>query len=307
MATEIRVKLELCSDFHIGTGTGVGRTVDAVVARDTDGMPLIPGSTLKGLTRWHAEQVLALHPSLDDPAAPVLVELFGEGGRPGTVLFENATPASGRVAMPVVNGRSARDRGTGRALDEHLFQVEDAAAGSFACTVRSHEQLSDAAMLVLIVALRRIEAIGGQRRRGKGRARTTVEVLDGPRSSVGLKVPGQGDEHLAALLEHALGLRADPPDPLPERPAPDRRGRSPVSSARERSETGEALLLLVRARGPLTLATFPETRNTIPSLAHIPGTSLRGAIAHHLLRHGWSTDDDRSQHPPDTTTRPTRG
>ena len=45
------LEFKLSSYWHIGSGTGADAVVDAVVARDGDGLPVIPGRTIKGLLR----------------------------------------------------------------------------------------------------------------------------------------------------------------------------------------------------------------------------------------------------------------
>lgn len=46
-----QLKIDIQSYWHPGTGSGRGSDVDAVAHRDRDGLPLLPGKTLKGILR----------------------------------------------------------------------------------------------------------------------------------------------------------------------------------------------------------------------------------------------------------------
>lgn len=53
------LKIEIRSDWHPGTGRGSGFHLDAVTHEGADGLPRLPGRTLKGLLRdalWRAEE-----------------------------------------------------------------------------------------------------------------------------------------------------------------------------------------------------------------------------------------------------------
>jgi len=195
----LKVTLEIDSDFHLGTGAGRGRTVDATVLRDGNGAPYVPASSLKGLTRWHAEGIAGSIPTLmakaPGPAGEELTpleELFGkEGGTRGRVDFGDARASGSDGFAPVVHGHSTRDRRTGRSSDKRLYFAEDSAAVALEAVLTSQPgaELSRLAVLLLILALRRVEAVGGQRRRGKGRTRVTVQVEEGPAGFKGRTLP----------------------------------------------------------------------------------------------------------------------
>lgn len=55
----VTLKIEFRSDWHPGTGRGSGFHLDAVTHEGADGLPRLPGRTLKGLLRdalWRAEE-----------------------------------------------------------------------------------------------------------------------------------------------------------------------------------------------------------------------------------------------------------
>lgn len=312
MSLLVELSLDLRSDFHIGTGMGQGRTVDAVVLRDQQGFPYIPASTLKGLARWHAERLVELQPRLGLEAAmppdvrknAVIVELFGEiGNEPGGVIFSDArSPVTTRVPRPEVHGRSARDRRLGRALADHLFFIEDAAALRYVTEVRSESALTHHATLLLLLALRRIEHLGGNRRRGKGWVETRLKVASGPPPFAGLKLPtgdGATGEFEKVVTDACAGTWNPPrqaesqhvqtePVTVPASEAPvTGSGAEPISEA--------VLLVFARAAAALTLPDEPETGNVIGTLLHVTGSSFRGAFAAHLVRQGWPTSSPEFQ------------
>jgi CRISPR/Cas system CSM-associated protein Csm3 (group 7 of RAMP superfamily) len=57
---EMTYKIEFNSYWHIGSGLSGGTDVDALVLKDTNGFPYIPGKTLKGLIREAAETLESL-------------------------------------------------------------------------------------------------------------------------------------------------------------------------------------------------------------------------------------------------------
>jgi CRISPR/Cas system CSM-associated protein Csm3 (group 7 of RAMP superfamily) len=48
---EINYKLTFLSDWHVGSGLSGGAEADAVVLKDKNNLPYIPGKTIKGLVR----------------------------------------------------------------------------------------------------------------------------------------------------------------------------------------------------------------------------------------------------------------
>ena len=50
MKTTIDYTICFFSPWHCGSGTSAGADVDELVVKDKNGMPYIPGKTLKGLT-----------------------------------------------------------------------------------------------------------------------------------------------------------------------------------------------------------------------------------------------------------------
>ncbi len=200
-----------------------------MVLRDEEGLPYLPASSLKGLARWHAEEIAgALQAAGRGGAAGTvlwsnyLVELFGkEGGTRGRVDFGDALAVERRGFASLVHGSSTRDRRSGRSQDERLYFTEDAAATKLSAelSTRGERRLPPQAVLLLLLALRRIEAVGGRRRRGKGHTRVSVEVVEGPEEFAGLTLPAaDGDGRFAALFQEFAAPASSPkPGPAPRR------------------------------------------------------------------------------------------
>jgi len=52
---DITYKIQFFAEWHCGSGLSSGADVDALVIRDENGLPFVPGKTLKGLLRDAAE------------------------------------------------------------------------------------------------------------------------------------------------------------------------------------------------------------------------------------------------------------
>lgn len=55
---DIRYKVTFFSDWHCGSGLAAGADLDALVIKDNQGLPYIPGKTIKGLLREAMEDII---------------------------------------------------------------------------------------------------------------------------------------------------------------------------------------------------------------------------------------------------------
>lgn len=99
----IQYKVQFFDLWHTGSGLAAGADVDALVIKDKDNLPYIPGKTMKGLVREALETILRLRN--DEKKLQVVENNFGlleenisEDGREtdfqmkrGEVFFKNAT------------------------------------------------------------------------------------------------------------------------------------------------------------------------------------------------------------------------
>lgn len=83
----IKYQIEFLSDWHCGSGLAAGADVDALVIKDQNNLPYIPGKTMKGLIREAAETILNLKGLMNKD----IVSIFGDSnGMKGKSFFSNA-------------------------------------------------------------------------------------------------------------------------------------------------------------------------------------------------------------------------
>ena len=91
MESTIKYTITFYAQWHCGSGTAAGADLDALVIKDKNEMPFIPGKTLKGLIREAVENLIQLEGKTDTLQAEV-EEAFGkEGDQTGCLHFSNAT------------------------------------------------------------------------------------------------------------------------------------------------------------------------------------------------------------------------
>lgn len=120
---KIIYRIKFFSNWHTGTGLSAGASADLLVNKDEEGLPFIPGKTLKGLLREAAESI---H-SLDNKLIPseFITEIFGtrieesnadrmykEAG----AFFSNAV-LPGKTRMEILGTQKKEDPG----LKKYLF------------------------------------------------------------------------------------------------------------------------------------------------------------------------------------------
>ena len=101
MMKTIKYTIRFFSQWHCGSGTSAGADVDELVVKDKNGMPYIPGKTLKGLIREAVEDYVAFS-SRGDELGSLVAETFGK--ELGSVP-EQAVPIS---AMSSWTGQNTR-------------------------------------------------------------------------------------------------------------------------------------------------------------------------------------------------------
>ena len=60
---DIRYTIEFFSYWHCGSGLSAGADLDSLVVKDSNGMPFVPGKTVKGLIREAAETLIEVCPA----------------------------------------------------------------------------------------------------------------------------------------------------------------------------------------------------------------------------------------------------
>jgi len=295
LGESFRLRLEMKSDWHIGSGAGRPGDVDRLVRRDAYNLPYVPAKTLTGVWRDGCERTAL---GLDDgePGAwsRWVPFLFGEqAGHPQEELhlkapddFELPRPAAlsvrsahfpqnlrqalrnkdaAREAVTFVKPGVSISERSGRARTNYLRFEEMARAGA---KLEAQGQIDwrgcdeaqkRAATALLLAGARLVERIGGKRRRGVGRCALTVN-----------------DD---AAFEAALDWIAKQDQP-PEPPPSDQQ----VSLALLEAQSVGAWRrygLAITTKTPLIIATH-AAGNLIKTTDYIPGTHLLAVIIQFL-------------------------
>ncbi|MBI4862496.1 MAG: hypothetical protein HY815_19880, partial [Candidatus Riflebacteria bacterium] len=203
------MEFQLTVNVRTGLSAGAGpQTAGSVcpVARDSDGLPTIHASTLRGALRAHLERVLrgSSHPlasrlpesckgrrTCSDRSCPVC-GLFGGIGLPGSLRISDArmVDAGSSQLAPLRRGSCGWELRTAQSLGRssrsprlrsagHRESTAAFAGGLRLCArVESLRPLTDEEVYLLRAAARAVTALGGGKSRGLGRV---LLELEGPR------------------------------------------------------------------------------------------------------------------------------
>lgn len=309
----LHFEIRLLSDYHIGSGYGIGEAVDSALQRDPDGQPVIRGTAVVGLLRDGLRRLLNSTPVLtrhfqghrdresartdqDQSAVAVyctdadcpLCRLLGTPARPKPWSFSTARPvgAAGpakRMDWPTGNlvTRVQVSPLTRRAEDAHLFVQEEGGAGLvFRFTAECEDGFPgaqrDAALLV--AACRMVRHLGSTRRRGRGGCLWSLVQSEGGWPDAGSSAEDADLTRLALADFERWWLAGQPAESVQTatRPCPDL-GAGTGGPLRFR--------VLVRSNEPILVAERPAAGNLYRGLDQISGGTLWGALAARAARH----------------------
>ncbi len=75
---DLKYKLTFHTDWHSGSGQSKGADMDALVVKDSEGLPFIPGKVIKGLLREAMEELMFLQgKDTDINYRQTIIEFFG--------------------------------------------------------------------------------------------------------------------------------------------------------------------------------------------------------------------------------------
>lgn len=178
-----KLTLELLSDLHAGSGLG-GAGVDALIARDSRGKPVIRWSHHKGLL---AQVCRDYYDDLGKSAEGVQMaeKLFGKEGRTrdarGLVVGTSLRFVAGGNRETIVRASTAMETDERRPLDDTLRRVEFVGAGAkFESEIRLPHNKETTDFFEFL--LNRLDRLGGDRSRGSGLvflARCEKSILNG--------------------------------------------------------------------------------------------------------------------------------
>lgn len=180
MMKTITYTIRFFSQWHCGSGTSAGADVDELVVKDKNGMPYIPGKTLKGLIREAVEDYVAFS-SRGDELGCLMAETFGKelGSVPeqtaGCAHFDNAIMDGAEYKAIVGNcaQRYMYDKiittaidDDGIARDHSLRSMEVVLPCTLYASIKDvPEEMAD----VVAKSLGMIKRMGQKRNRGLGR------------------------------------------------------------------------------------------------------------------------------------------
>jgi len=217
MEIDIRLTVALETPVNVGSGAMADALADKPTLRDARGLPIIPGSTLKGRVRHICERIahaiwkdekLCLAPYPDQMCHGTRREkvcrvcrIFGSPWYPSPLHFGDLRlkPGDGSLAEKVEWEKSPHlragllrtgvglSRRSGTAQEEILYSVEGyrpPVSFIYEGHIRGHLAYEDD-LALLLAGLREVRALGGSKGRGMGWCRIEPTVtVDGQRRDV---------------------------------------------------------------------------------------------------------------------------
>lgn len=174
--------MEFFSQWHCGSGLSAGADVDALVIKDKNGLPFIPGKTIKGLVREAVENYLQFTGKSDE----LFEETFGffqdsENFSQGQAFFSNATLS--KEEQDAIVQEKLQDyiynKVTSTAIDENGI-AEDHSLRAMEtvvpCTLHGTiEDVPEDMAEIITKSLGLIKRLGQKRNRGLGRCEFRTE------------------------------------------------------------------------------------------------------------------------------------
>lgn len=189
METEkINYKITFLSDWHAGSGLGSGADADAVVIKDANHLPYVPGKTMKGLLKDSLIDIMEVQPNIVSKAfidKHFGYEIKDDKGKvikteAGSLFFSNAELADtekkealGDVSQFLYRNiaSTAIDKTTGVAQEFSLRTMEVC----IPLVIEGYiSGLDKAAIPILEMGLKMLRHLGSNRNRGLGRC--TIEL-----------------------------------------------------------------------------------------------------------------------------------
>lgn len=173
----IKYEIEFFSNWHCGSGLAAGADVDALVIKDSHGLPYVPGRTLKGLLREAASAL-----SVDQETIDNIFGISGDkdGHKTGASFFGNATLPSGEYHYILEQGltthlyqsfSSTRIDENGIAKDNSLRKIETVVPCKLEGEILN---VPEGAEQTLEDAMHYVKRMGTGRNRGYGRCRISI-------------------------------------------------------------------------------------------------------------------------------------
>jgi CRISPR/Cas system CSM-associated protein Csm3 (group 7 of RAMP superfamily) len=181
---DIKYRIEFHTDWHCGSGLAAGADVDALVVKDKNDLPFIPGKTIKGLLREAIEEIRGFQGKACDAA---FVNTFGyfedkkEEMERGEAFFTNAelhlqereAIIASKAARFLYRSIASTAIGENGIAKEHSLRKMQVVVP---CTLYGEvKDVPESMADELMNAFKYIKRLGQNRNRGLGRCTISVE------------------------------------------------------------------------------------------------------------------------------------
>jgi CRISPR/Cas system CSM-associated protein Csm3 (group 7 of RAMP superfamily) len=189
---DIHYQIEFFSDWHLSSGLSVAGDVDTAVIKAENGLPYIPGKTLKGMLRHAADMILAYQTDYQGINADFVKKVFGLKTDPnnpkdddkeavGQCFFSDAHLSS-ELQNSIIKAEqqpflyrkissTAIDAATGIAKNQTLRKMEAAVPLVLSAYIADVAKDDEAKFNILFQLVKRM---GLQRHRGFGRCQFSI-------------------------------------------------------------------------------------------------------------------------------------
>ena len=164
----LKYTVSFSSEAHPGTGLAVPGQADALVARDTEGIPYLPESAIKGMVRDGAERLMGFLGS--SKSDPLIMTIFGESQKQkgGICSFPPAYLAIGFGETELRYGNRV-DPFLGCVAEDFFYSRELLPVkAKFSGMVFSTRNLVIDEKTFLKLSFKMVETFGARRTRGDG-------------------------------------------------------------------------------------------------------------------------------------------
>lgn len=180
---DITYTIQFFSFWHCGSGLAAGADVDALVVKDENGLPFVPGKTIKGLVRESIELICQLYPEkVNEDLIQKAFGFFDNKDKKinGSLFFTNAElPEAEKVSIikndmaeflyDSISSTAIDDKGIAK---DHSLRRQEVVVP---CTLTGKilhvdEDLEGA----LVESMDMIKHLGVNRNRGLGRCKITL-------------------------------------------------------------------------------------------------------------------------------------
>ena len=182
---DIKYTIQFFSFWHCGSGLAAGADVDALVVKDKDGLPIVPGKTMKGLVREAVESIIALKKEDKQSLIKNAFGYFGDAENTcmGSMFFTNAEIEESERRAIIDNNlqkymyssaSSTAITSSGIAKEHSLRKVEVVVP----CTLEGKiKGVPQDLVTNILDALKYIKRLGVNRNRGLGRCKINGEEV----------------------------------------------------------------------------------------------------------------------------------